>query len=80
MEKAAQELRKEAGTHFDPQITNIFCKILEKEYNVIGAYKPEEIIAGEEIIKNVNINRDRLENFKEETWKKIISLQKKKKK
>jgi len=80
MEEAAQELRKEAGTHFDPKIVNIFCKILEKEYNVIGAYKPEEITAGEEIIKNVNINRDRLENFKGEIWKKIISLQKKKRK
>ena len=80
MEKAAQELRKEAGTHFDPKIVNIFCKISEKEYNVIGAYKPEEITNEEEIIKNVNINRDRLENFKGETWKKIISLQKKKRK
>ncbi len=45
MEEAAQELRKGAGTHFDPQIANIFCKILEEEYNVIGAYKPEEIEA-----------------------------------
>jgi len=80
MEEAVQELRKEAGTHFDPKIVNIFCKILEKEYNVIGAYNPEEITNEEEIIKNVNINRDRLENFKEEIWKKIISLQKKKKK
>ncbi len=43
MEEAAQELRKEAGTHFDPQIVNIFCKILEEDYNVIGAHKPEEI-------------------------------------
>jgi len=80
MEEAAQELRKEAGTHFDPKIVNIFCKILEKEYNVIEAYKSEEITAGEEIIKNVNINRDRLENFKGETWKKIISLLKEKRK
>jgi len=79
-QEAAQELRKEAGTHFDPKIVNIFCKILEKEYNVIEVYKPEEITAGEEIIKNVNINRDMLENFKGETWKKIISLQKKKRK
>ncbi|GAH68332.1 unnamed protein product, partial [marine sediment metagenome] len=76
----AQELRKEAGTHFDPKIVNIFCKILEKEYNMIEVYKPEEITAGEEIIKNVNINRDMLENFKGETWKKIISLRKKKRK
>ncbi len=45
MEEAAQELRKGAGTHFDPQIANIFCKILEEEYNVIGAHKPEEITA-----------------------------------
>lgn len=45
MEEAAQELRKGAGTHFDPQIVNIFCKILEEDYNVIGAYKPEEITA-----------------------------------
>ncbi|MBA7662018.1 hypothetical protein ES703_70041 [subsurface metagenome] len=45
MEEAAQELRKGAGTHFDPQIVNIFCKILEEEYNVIGAHKPEEITA-----------------------------------
>lgn len=45
MEEAAQELRKGAGTHFDPQIANIFCKILEEEYNVIGAHKPEEIEA-----------------------------------
>ncbi|MGB3346553.1 MAG: HD-GYP domain-containing protein [Candidatus Humimicrobiia bacterium] len=80
MEEAAQELRKEAGTHFDPKIVNIFCKILEKEYNMIEVYKPEEITAGEEIIKNVNINRDMLENFKGETWKKIISLRKKKRK
>ena len=79
-QEAAQELRKEAGTHFDPKIVNIFCKILEKEYNVIEVYKPEEITAGEEIIKNVNINRDMLENFKGETWKKIISLRKKKRK
>jgi len=64
MEEAAQELRKEAGTHFDPQIVNIFCKILEEEYDVIGAYKPEETTTEEEIIKNVNIKRDRLENFK----------------
>jgi len=35
MEEAAQELRKEAGTHFDPQIINLFCKILEEEYNVL---------------------------------------------
>ncbi|GAG73645.1 unnamed protein product, partial [marine sediment metagenome] len=80
MEEAAQELRKEAGTHFDPKIVNIFCKILEKEYNMIEVYKPEEITVGEEIIKNVNINRDMLENFKGETWKKIISLRKKKRK
>lgn len=45
MEEAAQELRKGAGTHFDPQIANIFCKILEEEYKVIGAYKPDEITA-----------------------------------
>ncbi len=45
MEEAAQELRKGAGTHFDPQIVNIFCKILEEDYNVIGAYKSEEIAA-----------------------------------
>ena len=45
MEEAAQELRKGTGTHFDPQIANIFCKILEEEYNVIGAYKLEEITA-----------------------------------
>jgi len=45
LEEAAQELRKGAGTHFDPQIANIFCKILEEEYKVIGAYKPEEITA-----------------------------------
>lgn len=45
MEEAAQELRKGAGTHFDPQIVNIFCKILEEDYNVIGAHKPEEITA-----------------------------------
>lgn len=45
MEEAALELRKRAGTHFDPQIVNIFCKILEEDYNVIGAYKPEEIEA-----------------------------------
>ena len=45
LEEAAQELRKGAGTHFDPQIANIFCKILEEEYKVIGAYKPEEIKA-----------------------------------
>ena len=79
-QEAAQELRKEAGTHFDPKIVNIFCKILEKEYNVIEAYKPEEITNEEEILKNVNINRDRLENFKRETWKKIISLLKEKRK
>ncbi len=47
---------------------------------MIEVYKPEEITAGEEIIKNVNINRDMLENFKGETWKKIISLRKKKRK
>jgi len=45
MEEAALELRKGAGTHFDPQIVNIFCKILEEDYNVIGAYKSEEIEA-----------------------------------
>lgn len=45
MEEAAQELRKGAGTHFDHQIVNIFCKILEEEYKVIGAYKPDEITA-----------------------------------
>ena len=45
MEEAAQELRKGAGTHFDPQIVNIFCKILEEEYNVIEAHNPEEIKA-----------------------------------
>ena len=80
MEEAVQELRKEAGTHFDPKIVNIFCRILEKEYNVIGTYKPEEVEIEKEIIKNVNIDRDMLENFKGETWKKIISLQKKKRK
>lgn len=78
MEEAAQELRKGAGTHFDPQVVNIFCKILQEEYNVIGAYKPDEITTEKEIIKNVNINRDRFENFKGETWKKIISLLKEK--
>ena len=67
MEEAVQELRKGAGTHFDPKIVNVFCKILEEEYNVIGAYKPDEITTEKEIIKNVNIKRDKLENFKGET-------------
>ena len=79
-QEAAQELRKGAGTHFDPQIVNIFCKILEEEYNLIGDYRSEETKKKEKLQKITNIKRKKLENFRGETWKKIAALLKEKRK